>query len=111
MRLMKDYKELMEAKVPLVGVSAAPRPNDMFTWCGNLRGPPDSPYKDGVFHFTMNIPQDYPVSPPRITFATAIPHPNILSTYNLCLDMLQPGQKTLYESGWVPAYTIEAILI
>ena len=56
MRLMKDYKELMEAKVPLVGVSAAPRPNDMFTWCGNLRGPPDSPYKNGVFHFTMNIP-------------------------------------------------------
>jgi ubiquitin-protein ligase len=107
---MKDYKELMEAKVPLVGVAAAPLPNDMFTWHGNLRGPPDTKWKDGVFHFEMKIPTDYPVNPPSITLFTTIPHPNVFGT-TLCLDMLQPGKKMIYETGWVPAYTIEAILI
>jgi len=50
-RLQRDYKELIEAKEPLVGVSAKPLPDDMYTWHGNLRGPEDTPWKSGVFHF------------------------------------------------------------
>ena len=52
-RLQRDYKELIEAKEPLVGVSAKPLADDMFTWHGNLRGPEGTPWKSGVFHFAM----------------------------------------------------------
>ena len=101
-------KELYSAKEPIVGVSAMPLSNDMYTWHGNLRGPAKSPWKDGVFHFIMNIPRDYPCSPPKITLCTQIPHPNVFGN-DLCLDMLG-SKKKIYE-GWVPAYTIEAVLI
>jgi len=38
-RLQKDYKELIdENREPLVGISAAPLPNDMYTWHGNMKG-------------------------------------------------------------------------
>jgi ubiquitin-protein ligase len=55
-RLQRDYKELMEAKEPLVGVSAKPLANDMFTWHGNIRGPTGTKWESGVFHFEMSIP-------------------------------------------------------
>ena len=50
-RLQRDLKELQEAKVPLVGVSATPLPDNLFEWHGNLRGPKQTIYEGGVFHF------------------------------------------------------------
>jgi len=101
-------KELMEAKEPLIGVSAKPLPDNMYVWHGNLSGPPKTRWNKGVFHFEMTIPRDYPVSPPDITLYTPIPHPNVFGS-KLCLDMLEM-KGGVYE-GWVPAYTIEAILL
>ena len=107
-RLQRDLKELENAKEPLVGVAAKPLPSDMYTWHGNIRGPSDSKWKEGVFHFIMTIPQNYPSSPPDITLCSPIPHPNVFGN-KICLDMLGSTSK-IYE-GWVPAYTIEAVLI
>mgnify|MGYP000865728875 CR=1 FL=1 len=94
----------------MVGVTAKPLPDDMFTWHGNLRGPVGSEWENGVFHFIMNIPTNYPCSPPSITLCSEIPHPNVFGS-TLCLDMLEPKFKGLYDSGWVSAYTIEAVLL
>ena len=108
-RLQRDYKELMEAREPLVGVTAKPLPNDMFTWHGNIRGPVGTKWETGVFHFEMSIPIDYPVSPPSITIFAPIPHPNVFGN-TLCLDMLDTKNRMIYQ-GWSSAYTIETILI
>ena len=99
----------MNAKEPLVGVSAKPLPNDMYVWHGNIRGPAGTKWEQGVFHFEMNIPRDYPCSPPSVTLYTPIPHPNVFGS-TLCLDMFSTSSKEIYQ-GWVSAYTIEAILI
>jgi len=91
----------------LVGVAAKPLPNDLFTWHGNIKPPESSMWKDVVLHFRMNIPRDYPVSPPDITLLNChIPHPNVFGQ-KLCLDMLEKSGWT----SWTPAYTIEAVLI
>lgn len=50
---MRDLKELKESEVPLVGVTACPLDDTIFTWVGNLRAPVDSVYYGGVFHFEM----------------------------------------------------------
>ena len=50
-RLQKDYKELKDAEIPLVGVSAAPLENSFFVWHANLKGPQGTVYEGGVFHF------------------------------------------------------------
>jgi len=50
-RLQRDYAELINATEPLVGVSAKPTSDDMFTWHGNLQGPAGTKWAKGVFHF------------------------------------------------------------
>ena len=108
-RLQRDYKELMESNDPPVGVSARPLATDMYIWHGNLRGPNGTGWRNGVFHFEMKVPLDYPNSPPKIKFFTTISHPNVFGQ-ELCLDMFDINKRHVYE-GWVPAYTIEAILL
>jgi len=91
-RLAKDYQELKDCKIPLVGVTAAPSEDDMKVWHANIRGPEGTPYKGGVFHVTINFPHDYPCSPPTVTLSTTITHPNVFGT-SLCLDLLQKSSK------------------
>lgn len=111
-RLQKDLKELRDAEVPLVGVSAAPLDDSIFTWHANIRAPADSVYSGGVFHIEMTFPQDYPCSPPGLTlFVSTLNHPNVFGN-KLCLDMLENNKfgGRWYE-GWNSAYTVESILI
>jgi ubiquitin-protein ligase len=110
-RLQKDLKELRDSEIPLVGVSAAPLDDSIFTWHGNIRAPADSVYAGAVFHIEMIFPQDYPCSPPSLTiFACKINHPNVFGNV-LCLDMLQPNSKGKWYEGWNSAYTVESVLI
>jgi ubiquitin-protein ligase len=91
-RLQRDYKELIEAREPLVGVAAKPLSNSMYVWHGNIKGPVGSKWETGVFHFKMTFPQTYPANPPKIELFTSIPHPNVFGT-QLCLDMLTDASK------------------
>ena len=109
-RLQKDLKELEECSIPLVGVSARPLSSSLYTWHGNLRGPVGSPFEGGVFHIEITFPQNYPVSPPDIKLFTPVTHPNVPGVTSICLDILDPNQKQIYQ-GWTSAYTVEAILI
>ena len=110
-RLHKDYQELKNSTIPLVGVSATPQDDDMFTWCANVKGPEDSAFHGGVFHMHITFPQNYPLSPPSIRLCTPIPHPNVFGN-TICLDMLQPKNKqSSWYDGWSSAYTIESVLI
>lgn len=109
-RLQKDYQELKDCKIPLVGVAAVPDETSMNVWHANIRGPEGTPYKGGVFHVTINFPQDYPCSPPTITLWTPITHPNVFGT-TLCLDLLQKNSKGEWYQGWNSAYTVESVLI
>ena len=110
-RLQKDFKELRDATVPLVGVAAAPTESNFFVWRANLRGPETSAFYGGVFHLEITFPQNYPVSPPDIRLKTTIPHPNVFGD-KICLDMLEPKKKDSgWYDGWSSAYTVESILI
>jgi len=35
-----------------------------------LVGPPTTPYENALFEFDLLIPEDYPFSPPKVTFKT-----------------------------------------
>jgi len=110
-RLHKDLQELRNSTIPLVGITAAPLNDDLYTWHGNLRPASDSPYKGGVFHFEMVFPQNYPIDPPSLTlFNCDIKHPNIFGN-KLCLDMLEKNPKGAWYEGWNPCYTVEGILV
>jgi len=69
--------------------------DDLFKWVGYVRGPEDSPYRDGWFKLKYEIGANYPQNPPKVKFATRIFHPNVhFETGEICLEVLKPEHWT-----------------
>lgn len=54
-----------------------------------IHGPAQSPYEGGIFRLELFLPEDYPMTPPKIRFLTKIYHPNIDKLGRICLDVLK----------------------
>jgi peroxin-4 len=59
---------------------------------------------DGLWSLSIQIPTNYPLSPPTIRFTTRISHPNIsFTTGEICLTLLT-------TEHWSPVYTLSSTL-
>ncbi|KAG9256994.1 ubiquitin-conjugating enzyme/RWD-like protein [Emericellopsis atlantica] len=74
--------------------------NDLFTWEAVINGHGvGGGYDGGRWLLNIELPSNYPYSPPTIKFVTKIVHPNIaLNTGEICLDLL--------KDAWTPAYSV-----
>jgi len=43
----------------------------------------------GVFKLELFLPDDYPMTPPKVRFLTKIFHPNVDKLGRICLDVLK----------------------
>ena len=64
-------------KNPLIGCTIRPTSEKMNVWEGVIEGVSDTPYEGGKYIIELNIPEDYPMSPPEIQVRTKIYHPCI----------------------------------
>jgi ubiquitin-conjugating enzyme E2 T len=72
-----------------IGVAAWVVNDDIRKLCAIISGPEGSPYENGSFRLSLNIPERYPFEPPDVRFLTPIYHPNIDADGRICLDTLK----------------------
>lgn len=60
-------------------------------WQGVILGPPGSPYEDGVFFLSIDLPDEYPSKPPTIKFKTKVCFSKMVDFH--FLSFLQFGSK------------------
>lgn len=80
--------------------------DDLFRWEAVLKGPRDqsSPYAGGLWLLSIEIPPNYPLSPPKVRFVTPVCHPNVhWTTGEICLTLLT-------SEHWAPSYTLSSTM-
>lgn len=100
-RIIKETVRLLQEPVP--GISAVPDENNARYFHVIVTGPSDSPFEGGLFKLELFLPEDYPMSAPKVRFITKIYHPNIDRLGRICLDIL--------KDKWSPALQIRTVLL
>ncbi|ESO10735.1 hypothetical protein HELRODRAFT_185270 [Helobdella robusta] len=100
-RILKETQRLKAEPVP--GIEATPDENNARYFHVIVVGPKDSPYEGGVFKLELFLPEEYPMSAPKVRFMTRIYHPNIDKLGRICLDIL--------KEKWSPALQIRTVLL
>jgi ubiquitin-conjugating enzyme E2 A len=100
-RLQRDLLKLQRDSQEMY--SASPEEDDIMKWTGLVVGPTDTPWEGGIFKLSLEFPQDYPTSPPKVKFLSPVFHPNVYQDGSICLDTL--------KANWSPALDVTALLI
>lgn len=100
-RVTKELSRLFSDPVP--GITVSPYNNNIRYLDVLISGPEQSPFEGGVFRLELFLPEEYPMSPPKVRFLTKIYHPNIDSIGRICLDIL--------KDKWSPALQIRTIVL
>ncbi|XP_076447229.1 ubiquitin-conjugating enzyme E2 N-like [Babylonia areolata] len=100
-RIIKETQRLQSDPVP--GISAVPDDSNARHFHVEVAGPVKSPYEGGTFHLELFLPEEYPMSAPKVRFMTRIYHPNIDKLGRICLDIL--------KDKWSPALQIRTVLL
>lgn len=100
-RIIKETQRLKQEPVP--GIEAYPDESNARYFHVIVAGPKDSPYEGGIFKLELFLPEEYPMSAPKVRFMTKIYHPNIDKLGRICLDIL--------KDKWSPALQIRTVLL
>ncbi|KAK0487366.1 hypothetical protein IW261DRAFT_1653580 [Armillaria novae-zelandiae] len=109
-RLQHDLAELYDAPYP--GVAFFTDDANMRQLCLILT-PPSGPWKDLSLHFDVELPHDWPTSPPSIkSSVNGIQHPNLYSSF-ICCDLLRKDSynRDGYTGGYSPALTLRGLFL
>ncbi|KUI57918.1 Ubiquitin-conjugating enzyme E2 J1 [Cytospora mali] len=99
---VREAQEL--STTPSPDYAAAPLETDLFEWHFTLRGPPGSPYDNGLYHGRIVLPPTYPLRPPSFRFLT--PSGRFETNREICLSI-----SGHHEETWQPAWGVRTALV
>ncbi|GAB9470584.1 hypothetical protein Gpo141_00007826 [Globisporangium polare] len=93
----------LEAHPTRLSTASAMKGN-AWEWRIRIRGPPESPYEGGIFHFHVRFGHDYPYEAPVLSCLTRIYHPNFVPLLN--------GSMSLYGlmGSWEPEWRVRTLI-
>lgn len=66
-RIQREFKEVAEDDSLRTQYYIEASESNILNLKGYVCGPPDTPYEGGQYHLEMNIPEQYPFSPPKVS--------------------------------------------
>ncbi|CAZ82057.1 unnamed protein product [Tuber melanosporum] len=101
-RILREAEEL--SKNPAEDYHAAPLDENLFEWHFTLRGPPGTPYAEGIYHGRITLPPHYPLRPPSFRFMT--PSGRFEMNREICLSI-----SGHHEDTWQPAWGVRTAVV
>jgi len=110
-RILHDIKEVQSDAMKKNGIFYWFNESDIKKGKALIIGPEGTPYADCPLIFDVQLPTDYPISSPKVTFLTSDGatrfHPNLYVTGKVCLSIL----GTWKGPAWSAAITLSKMLL
>ncbi|EPS39949.1 hypothetical protein H072_6426 [Dactylellina haptotyla CBS 200.50] len=108
-RLQHDISEFLEQPYP--GIELFPHDENYETICLHLT-PQSGPMVGLRLHFEFELPEDWPMRPPRVrcSYPDGLPHPNVFGEF-ICCDLLNHDDRSKGFTGYTPAFTLRGLCL
>ena len=110
-RLLTDVKQIIKNPLSENGIYYVHDDTDLLKGYALIIGPSDTPYFGGNYFFQFKFPNDYPHSPPLVTFCTNGNNirfnPNLYKCGKVCVSLL----NTWTGEQWSSCQTITTVLL
>lgn len=109
-RILKDINDLERSNLNSHGIYHY-LTDDIYKLKVLMIGPSDTPYQYGFYFFNFDMPQDYPFSPPKVTYCTQNGktrfNPNLYVNGKVCLSII----NTWSGPKWSSCNSISTVLL
>ena len=112
-RIARDVCELNKNNLSSNGIFYVHDEENILNGLALIIGPKDTVYENGFYFFKFLFPENYPFSPPKVTFCNYDNktntrfHPNLYRNGKTCLSLL----NTWKGDGWTSCQTIRSVLL
>ena len=110
-RLLKDIKQIYKNPLTENGIYYIHDDTDMLKGYALIIGPSVTPYFGGNYFFEFLYPNDYPHTPPKVTYCTNGNNirfnPNLYTCGKVCISLL----NTWRGEQWTSCQTISTVLL
>ena len=101
-RIQQEFKEAGMNQNPSIQWGLKD-PSNNRNWWAIIIGPEGTPYHGFKLTLNITIGDNFPFNAPQVCFTANIWHPNVGTSGNICLDIL--------NSNWTPALKLSSVLL